>query len=243
MTTCNQEIDKSIKDHDKAIADIQATLVALMKQHEQLIKQQEQLVQHVSGGSFIAGSFNNDQNDPKTNLPMHIGKVEFPRFSGVDVEAWIYSRFSNAMSEDPMEEIASLIQDDDLHEYNNAFDALLNKVEDEDEAYEENKEDEEEKLPQISIHALTVLPSYSTMRIRGAMGNRQLHILVNSKSTHNFIDVKLARKLQCSVKDIPSLNVDGKPCELKGIQTNKVSLCSMEKVDSLLQKHSIDGSI
>nr|GFC01169.1 hypothetical protein [Tanacetum cinerariifolium] len=35
--------------------------------------------------------------------------------------------FSNAMFEDPMEEIASLIQDDDLHEYNNAFDALLNK--------------------------------------------------------------------------------------------------------------------
>nr|GEZ57332.1 RNA-directed DNA polymerase, eukaryota, reverse transcriptase zinc-binding domain protein [Tanacetum cinerariifolium] len=36
--------------------------------------------------------------------------------------------------------------------------------------------------------------------------------------------------------------VDGKPCELKGIQTN-VSLCSIEKVDSLLQKHSNDGSI
>nr|GEW64716.1 hypothetical protein [Tanacetum cinerariifolium] len=87
------------------------------------------------------------------------------------------------------------------------------KVKDEDEAYEENKEYEEDKIPQISIHALTGLPSYSTMRIRGAMGNRQLHILV-----------------------------DGKPCELKGIQTN-VSLCSMEKVDSLLQKHNNDGSI
>ncbi|GKE50017.1 putative nucleotidyltransferase, ribonuclease H [Tanacetum coccineum] len=163
------------------------------------------------------------------------------------------------------------------------------EVEDEDEAYEENKEDEEDKLPQISIHALTGLPSYSTMRIKGAMGNRQLHILVDSGSTHNFIDVKLARKLQCSVKDIPSINtmqghwfttevlliqlesydmilgiqwlsplqdilwnfqkmtmrfqVDGKPCELKGIQTNKVSLCSIEKVDSLLQKHAKDGSV
>ncbi|GJV46329.1 putative nucleotidyltransferase, ribonuclease H [Tanacetum coccineum] len=183
------------------------------------------------------------------------------------------------------------------------------EVEDEDEAYEENKEDEEDKLPQISIHALTGLPSYSAMRIKGAMGNRQLHILVDSGSTHNFIDVKLKRKLQCTVKDIPSLNVsvaggkqlqcnqichdfqwtmqghwfttkvlliqlesydmilgiqwisplqdilwnfqkmtmrfevDGKPCELKGIQSNKVSLCSIEKVDSLLQKHSKDGSI
>nr|GEU34614.1 transposon Ty3-I Gag-Pol polyprotein [Tanacetum cinerariifolium] len=130
------------------------------------------------------------------------------------------------MFEDLMEEIASLVQDDDLHEYNNAFDSLLNKVEDEDEAYEE---DEEDKLPQISIHALNGLPSYSTMRIKGVMGNRQLHILVDSGSTHNFIDVKLARKLQCSVKDIPSFNVDGKPYELKGIQTNKVSLWSIEK--------------
>nr|GEZ81395.1 hypothetical protein [Tanacetum cinerariifolium] len=81
-------------------------------------------------------------------------------------------------------------------------------VEDEDEAYEENKEDEEENLPQISINALIGLPSYSTMRIRGAMGNRQLHIFVDSGSTHNFIDVKLERKLECSVKHIPSLNGD-----------------------------------
>ena len=36
--------------------------------------------------------------------------------------------FSNAMFEDPMEEIGSLTQDDDLHDYNNAFYALLNKV-------------------------------------------------------------------------------------------------------------------
>nr|GEV66569.1 hypothetical protein [Tanacetum cinerariifolium] len=140
----SSEIDKSINDHDKAIADIQATLAALMKQQEQSIKQQEQLLQHVSGGSLIGSSFN---NDPKTNRPMRIGKVEFPRFSRVNVEAWIYSRFFNAMFEDPMEEIASLIQDDDLHEYNNAFDALLNKVEDEDEACEENKEDKDKKLP------------------------------------------------------------------------------------------------
>nr|GEY43348.1 putative mitochondrial protein [Tanacetum cinerariifolium] len=39
----------------------------------------------------------------------------------------ISSQFSNAMFEDPMEEISSIIQDDDLHEYNNAIDAHLNK--------------------------------------------------------------------------------------------------------------------
>nr|GEX56143.1 ribonuclease H-like domain-containing protein [Tanacetum cinerariifolium] len=33
---------------------------------------------------------------------------------------------------------------------------------------------------QISIHALTGLPSYSTMRVQGSVGNRQLHILIDS---------------------------------------------------------------
>nr|GEX00393.1 hypothetical protein [Tanacetum cinerariifolium] len=356
QSVLSQEIDKSIKDHDKAIADIQATLEALMKQHEQSIKQQEQLLQHVSDGSLIGSSFN---NDPKTNRPMR--NDETPnnmklRYAIIHLEGdaiqWhqafmktrgatvaeltrenyvrvISGPFSNAMFEDPMEEIASLIQDDDLHEYNNAFDALLHKayglakiqninnttlenkvssakggathpkntnetgrvtahvnasklpllptpntrpigetttktrakvsrwltskelelkhmkgecfwctkkfvpghkcprnqffiieVEDEDKVYEENKEDEDEKLPQILIHALTGLLSYSTMRIRGAMGNRQLHILVDSGSTHNFINVKLARKLQCSVKDIPSLNVS--VAGEKQLQCNKM---------------------
>ncbi|KAL6577614.1 hypothetical protein OROMI_009942 [Orobanche minor] len=95
-----QEIEKSLKDHDKAIADIQVTLAALMKQQEQSIKQQEQMLKHAQnqsgsgshsdGGSVSFSSFSGDLPDPKTNRPMRIGKVEFPRFSGVDVVAWIY---------------------------------------------------------------------------------------------------------------------------------------------------------
>ncbi|XP_076925344.1 uncharacterized protein LOC143588128 [Bidens hawaiensis] len=40
----------------------------------------------------------------------------------------ITTRFSNAMFEDTMEELASLNQGDDLQVYNSAFDRLLNKV-------------------------------------------------------------------------------------------------------------------
>jgi hypothetical protein len=40
----------------------------------------------------------------------------------------ISSRFWNALFEDPLEEIASLTQTDELHVYNTSFDALLNKV-------------------------------------------------------------------------------------------------------------------
>nr|GEV78714.1 hypothetical protein [Tanacetum cinerariifolium] len=40
----------------------------------------------------------------------------------------ILARFSNAMFEDPLEELASLNQTGTLHDLNTAFDALLNKV-------------------------------------------------------------------------------------------------------------------
>nr|GFA31786.1 hypothetical protein [Tanacetum cinerariifolium] len=98
------------------------------------------------------------------------------------------------MFEDSMEEIASLIQDDDLHEYNNAIDAHLNKV----------------TLSEIQ-----------------ACGRRKIITMQPNVSRFPVDDARLL------VHD----RVDGKPCELKGIQTNKVSLCSMKKVDSLLQKH------
>nr|GEW21105.1 hypothetical protein [Tanacetum cinerariifolium] len=92
----------------------------------------------------------------------------------------------------------------------------LIEVEEEDEKSEDiggNDDNEgtrdlmgEENDFQISIHALTGLPSYSTMRVKGTMGTRQLHILIDSGSTHDFINTSLAQKLRCEVKNIPTLN-------------------------------------
>ena len=191
--TRNQEVDNTLKNHDKAISEIQTTLASLMKQQEQSAKQQQEILKPVqeksgqgSGGSFSpgSGSFSGGDVDSRGTRPMRIGKVEFPRFSGEDVDAWVYrcehfftidetpeemklryavihlegdaiqwhrafmrtrgatvseiswddyvrsikTRFSNAMFEDPLEELASLNQTGTLHELNTAFDALLNKV-------------------------------------------------------------------------------------------------------------------
>ncbi|GKC06479.1 retrotransposon protein, putative, ty1-copia subclass [Tanacetum coccineum] len=189
MTTRNQEIDKALKDHEKAISDIQATLLALLKHQEQAQEQILKAIQDHSeggasgGGGSLSPLFSN-ADSRGTNRPMRIGKVEFPRFSGEDVDAWLYqcehfftidetpenmklryavihlegdaiqwhrafmrtrgatvseitwadyvralsTRFSNAMFEDPLEELASLNQTDSLHDYNAKFDGLLNKV-------------------------------------------------------------------------------------------------------------------
>ncbi|XP_076892322.1 uncharacterized protein LOC143544026 [Bidens hawaiensis] len=203
--TRNQEVDNTLKDHGKAISDLQETLAALMKQQEQSLKQQEEILrafkEHSSGGSFSGvggGSFSGgggsgkglfSDADSRVGIrPMRVGKVEFPKFSGVDVEGWINrcehfftinetpanlklrhavihlegdaiewhqsymktrgltvaklpwedyvlaisASFSNAMFEDAMEEIASLVQIaddiDGLRDYNSGFDRLLNKV-------------------------------------------------------------------------------------------------------------------
>ena len=82
------------------------------------------------------------------------------------------------------------------------------EMEDEDDpGADETETEDAEKEHQISIHALTGLPSYSTMRVQGSMGNRQLHILIDSGSTHNFLDCRLAKKLQCEVQDISPIIV------------------------------------
>lgn len=61
--------------------------------------------------------------------------------------------------------------------------------------------------PQISIHAIMGVNSFSTMRIVGTIGTRQIQILIDSGSTHNFLDSKLASKLQCFTKGVPVMKV------------------------------------
>ncbi|KAM0035631.1 putative nucleotidyltransferase, Ribonuclease H [Helianthus debilis subsp. tardiflorus] len=60
---------------------------------------------------------------------------------------------------------------------------------------------------QISIHALLGVCSFSTMRVIGTIGTRQIQILIDSGSTHNFLDLRLASKLQCPTKKLPLMKV------------------------------------
>ncbi|KAJ0565852.1 putative aspartic peptidase domain superfamily [Helianthus annuus] len=75
--------------------------------------------------------------------------------------------------------------------------------------------------PQISIHAMNGIPSYSTMKIVGSFGTRRLYILVDSGSTHNFISEKLAKLLQCVTYDVPALKVS----VANGNQINCAKMC------------------
>jgi len=45
------------------------------------------------------------------------------------------------------------------------------------------------------------------MRLLGRVRKRTLQILVDSGSTHNFLDLTIARRLNCDLKKIPQMQV------------------------------------
>ena len=61
----------------------------------------------------------------------------------------------------------------------------------------EEQEVEQELDPCISLSALSGGQSFHTMRIKVMVGNLPVHTLIDSGSTHNFLDIHLAKKLGC----------------------------------------------
>ncbi|GJR97046.1 retrotransposable element Tf2 [Tanacetum coccineum] len=80
----------------------------------------------------------------------------------------------------------------------------------------------ESEIPQISLNALTRLTSYRTMRVIGHFGKQKIHILIDSGSTHNFLDVFMAKKLGCKIQQID-------PLQVSVADGNKISTTSMCK--------------
>jgi len=88
-----------------------------------------------------------------------------------------------------------------------------------EDALEELTGEEEKNMPQISVNAVSGISGYKTMRVKGAYGKKTLFILVDSGSTHNFIDSKVAAKLGCQIQDAGLARVsvaDGRKLKVDG---------------------------
>ncbi|XP_071735106.1 uncharacterized protein [Rutidosis leptorrhynchoides] len=76
---------------------------------------------------------------------------------------------------------------------------------------EEGNEDYQElscgDVPHISMNALTGTNAYQTMRVKGQVNKCHVQILIDSGSTHNFMDVAVAKKLGCIASNIAPLHV------------------------------------
>ena len=71
-----------------------------------------------------------------------------------------------------------------------------------DEMMDVEYESQDREKPYISLHTLTGEQTYHTIRIVGFVNNKPLHILVDSGSTHNLLDLEYARKLGCELEQI-----------------------------------------
>nr|GEV09195.1 reverse transcriptase [Tanacetum cinerariifolium] len=63
-------------------------------------------------------------------------------------------------------------------------------------------------FPRISLHALSGVSTFQTMRVRGYVGKQPLHILIDCESTHNFLDTSAAKRLSCQLSATTPLRVD-----------------------------------
>jgi hypothetical protein len=66
---------------------------------------------------------------------------------------------------------------------------------------------EEEIIPHISLNALEGTVGFHTMKVTGKTGKQTLHILVDSGSTHNFLNSSVAQKLQSELTTITPITV------------------------------------
>ncbi|KAA8522988.1 hypothetical protein F0562_009411 [Nyssa sinensis] len=89
----------------------------------------------------------------------------------------------------------------------------------EDVVQEMEKEDVQEEL-QISVHALSGSLSYKTMRIKGKVKKNVVTILIDSGSTHNFLDPAMAKRAGASIQFTNPLTVvvaDGTKLQSKAV--------------------------
>ena len=71
----------------------------------------------------------------------------------------------------------------------------------------EEQEVEQELDPCISLSALSGGQSFHTMRIKVMVGKLPVHTLIDSGSTHNFLDIHLAKKLGCKSEKIEGQSI------------------------------------
>ncbi|XP_019425117.1 PREDICTED: uncharacterized protein LOC109333995 [Lupinus angustifolius] len=79
--------------------------------------------------------------------------------------------------------------------------------EDEEEIKELQPETKDYGQPQISVNALTGMVSFRTMRVTGHYLKKPLHILIDSGSTHNFLDIQRAKTIGCKIEELDPLMV------------------------------------
>ncbi|KAG8364541.1 hypothetical protein BUALT_Bualt18G0007800 [Buddleja alternifolia] len=214
----SDQLKSSMERTKKSIEDFRtmvANLTAAMNKN-----------QHTGMGQGCSGEIGEEsQNHEEQGLgnqgyqmPTKCSTMEFPKFHGEDLRGWVYrcEQFFD-VDETPDESKIYLIE-------------VLEEGQDEgdkDESLEEIQEVEEgEKADAIvtshvSMHALTGVYDFSTMRVTGNTKGKAIHILIDTGSTHIFLDLETAKRLRCKLEattPFPVAVADGGCDAVLGIQ-------------------------
>ncbi|GKC16027.1 retrotransposable element Tf2, partial [Tanacetum coccineum] len=91
------------------------------------------------------------------------------------------------------------------------------------------------EFAKISVNAISSVTDYKTIRIVGHVGTTKVQMLMDTKSSHNFIDYALAVKLGCKM-------VKRNPMAVRVVDGNKIQ-CDTMVQDFKWKMHSIEFSI
>ncbi|GKF53365.1 hypothetical protein Tco_0160275, partial [Tanacetum coccineum] len=59
----------------------------------------------------------------------------------------------------------------------------------------------------ISLNSLSGIPTHNTIRVKGHVLKQLLHILMDSGSTHNFLDLHKVKKMGCHIRKTCPLSI------------------------------------
>ncbi|OIT26376.1 hypothetical protein A4A49_56933, partial [Nicotiana attenuata] len=62
-------------------------------------------------------------------------------------------------------------------------------------------------LPLVSMHAVSGIHDFRTMRVTVSVKGKAVQVLIDTGSTHNFLDINIAKKLGCLMIAIAPFNV------------------------------------
>ena len=93
---------------------------------------------------------------------------------------------------------------------------------------------EDEETPKISIAAITGIHQPQTLNIKGHIKNNNVVVLFNTGSTHNFIDVSVAKRLNLFIYPVPNMKV----MVAEGKNIKKVGKC--HKVKLQIQDYNLE---
>nr|GEV52932.1 putative zinc finger, CCHC-type [Tanacetum cinerariifolium] len=141
-------------------------------------------------------------------LKVHEETVTWPVYRDA-----IMQRFGTVF-DDPMSKLKN-VKYDNSHKYEGQLFSLVVLAENEEmeeefiDADDSLKDMENDEVqPQISLNALNGMGSFQTLKVVGLYDDKhELHTLVNPGSTHNFLDINMAKRLGCNIKKTCPLSI------------------------------------